>query len=71
VDKNNQRAGLALANGRVYAAFASYADVGPEYHGWIIAFNADTLTQHEVFCTTPKRQSGGHLDVWRSACDRR
>lgn len=62
-NKNNQRSGLALANGRAYVAFASYADVGPEYHGWIIAFDADTLMQREVFCATPMGNQGG---IWMS-----
>ena len=63
-DKNIQRPGLVLANGRIYAAFASYADVGPEYHGWIIAFDPGTLAQTgEVFCTTPMGNEGG---IWMS-----
>lgn len=53
-DRHNQRPGLALAadRSRIYAGFASYGDI-PPYHGWILAFDADTLVQREVFCSTP------------------
>ncbi len=56
-----QRAGLLLANGTVYVAFASVADVDP-YHGWIFGYNADTLAQ-SVLCVTP---NGGQGGVWMS-----
>jgi outer membrane protein assembly factor BamB len=46
-----QRPGLLLANGMVYAAFGSQQD-GGFYHGWVVAFDAQTLAQKYVFCTT-------------------
>jgi outer membrane protein assembly factor BamB len=46
-----QRPGLLLANNMVYLAFGSQQD-GGFYHGWIVAFNADSLEQKYVFCTT-------------------
>src|SRR5262249_10665916 len=46
----NQRAGLALANGNVYIAWASYGDTDP-YHGWVMGYSAATLQQVGVFCT--------------------
>ena len=58
----NQRAGLALANGNVYIAWASYGDTDP-YHGWIMAYNATTLQQSGVFCVTPDGQQAG---IWQS-----
>src|SRR4029077_11935564 len=58
----NQRAGLALANGNVYIAWASYADTDP-YHGWIMAYNATTLQKSGVFCVTPDGKQGG---IWQS-----
>jgi len=47
-----QRPGLLLTNGMVYLAFGSQQD-GGFYHGWVVAFDAQTLEQKYVFCTTP------------------
>ena len=58
----NQRAGLALANGNVYIAWASYGDSNP-YHGWVIAYNASTLQQVGALCVTPNGARGG---IWQS-----
>ena len=55
--RQNQRPGLVLANDRVYAGFGAYNDRTP-YHGWIIAFDPDTLAQGEVFCSTPNGAQG-------------
>jgi len=57
-----QRPGLLLANGNVYMAFASHQDTRP-YHGWVVAYNADTLKQSAVFCTTPDGKDGG---IWQA-----
>jgi hypothetical protein len=56
----NQRASLLLSNGEVYVAFANHG-FNPPYHGWVMAYNASTLHQDWVFCTTPNAQSGG---IW-------
>jgi hypothetical protein len=50
----NHRPGLALANGIVYAAWASHEDQDP-YHGWIVGFDASTLAPvpNAVFNSTP------------------
>lgn len=58
----NQRPGLLLDFDRVYVAFASYGDVG-SYHGWVFSFDAVTLSQNGVFCTTRVGKSGG---IWMS-----
>ncbi|MBZ5626105.1 MAG: hypothetical protein LAQ69_46580, partial [Acidobacteriia bacterium] len=58
----NQRAGLALANGNVYIAWASYGD-GDPYHGWVMAYSATTLQQTGVYCITPDGQRAG---IWQS-----
>jgi hypothetical protein len=57
-----QRAGLLLLNGIVYIGFGSVQDAGP-WHGWILGYNAATLQQTGVFCTTPNGVGGG---VWMS-----
>ena len=45
---HNQRAGLAIANGIVFIAWASHEDLNP-YHGWIMGYNAQTLQQVATF----------------------
>ena len=58
----NQRPGLALVNGIVYMASGSHGDISP-WHGWIIGYNASTLTLASAFCTTPNTTAGG---IWMS-----
>jgi len=60
--KQNQRAGLLLLNGVVYLAWASHCDWGP-YHGWVMGYDAATLQQKYVYCTTPEGYWGG---IWMS-----
>ncbi len=57
----NNRAGLLLLNGIVYIGFGSHGDNGP-WHGWILAYNAATLQQTGVFCTSANGQGSG---VWQ------
>ena len=47
----NQRAGLALANGNIYMGFASRDDQ-PPYQGWVLAYSASTLAQTGVYADT-------------------
>jgi len=47
-----QRPGLLHENGMIYLAFGSQQD-GGFYHGWVVAFDEQTLEQRFVFCTTP------------------
>lgn len=58
--RENQRVGLLLSNGVVYIATGSHCDSTP-FHGWIAAYNAQTLAQVAVFCTTPNGSAGG---IW-------
>jgi hypothetical protein len=57
-----QRSALLLANGVVYVAWASYCDINP-YHGWILAYEAQTLQQVGAFNATP---NGGEGGIWMS-----
>jgi hypothetical protein len=50
--KENQRAGLALVDGNVYAAWASHGDNDP-YHGWILGYSTANLAPAAVFNTSP------------------
>jgi Bacterial Ig-like domain (group 3)/MBG domain (YGX type)/PQQ enzyme repeat len=58
----NQRTGLALANGNVYVAFASHEDQQP-YHGWVLAYSASTLQQTAVYADTTIGAEGG---IWNA-----
>lgn len=57
-----QRPGLALFGGKLYIAFGSTCDLG-NYHGWILAYDAVTLTQTGAYVTTPNASRGG---IWQS-----
>ena len=59
---HNQRSALALANGTVYIPWAAHEDIDP-YHGWVMAYNANTLTQTAVYNATPNATRGG---IWMS-----
>jgi hypothetical protein len=58
----NNRAGLLLLNGIVYLPFAAHGDNGP-WHGWILAYNAATLKQTSVWCSSSNGIGAG---VWMS-----
>ena len=55
-----QRPGLLLVNGVLYVAFGSVADQGA-WHGWILSYNAATLQQIDVFCTSANGSGAG---IW-------
>jgi len=58
----NQRPGLLLLNGIVYIGFGAHEDFGV-WHGWILAYNAATLSQTGAWCSTPNGSDGG---IWAS-----
>ncbi|MGH2480270.1 MAG: hypothetical protein ACRDHW_11490, partial [Ktedonobacteraceae bacterium] len=60
--RERQRAGLLLANGRIYMAFASFCDHKP-YHGWILSYSYNNAGFHlrNAYNTTPTGTEGG---IW-------
>ena len=60
--KQNQRPGLALANGNVYFGFGSHEDQQP-YQGWLIAYSKSTLAQTAVYADTTIGIEGG---IWNA-----
>ena len=60
--RENPRAALLLSNGTVYLSWGSSCDVGP-YHGWVMAYDAQTLKQKAVFNDSPDADDGG---IWAS-----
>ena len=58
----NQRPALALSHKLVLIAWASHEDIQP-YHGWVMAYDAKTLAQVAVWCSTPGGVEGG---IWQS-----
>jgi PQQ enzyme repeat len=57
-----ERAGLLLLNGTVYTTWTSHCDIGP-YTGWVLGFNAASLTQSSVLNLTPNGSEGA---IWMS-----
>lgn len=55
-----QRAALLLSHDMLYIAFASHCDQGL-YHGWVFAYDAQTLSQRAIFNSTPNGSWGG---IW-------
>ena len=60
--RENPRAALLLANGKVYLTWASSCDVGT-YYGWVMAYDALTLKQVGLFNASPDAAAGG---IWLS-----
>jgi hypothetical protein len=60
--REGQRAGLLLQNGVVYVAWASHCDIGT-YHGWVIAYDAQTLLKKGVWNST---RNGGLGGFWQA-----
>jgi hypothetical protein len=59
-----QRAGLAVANGLIYVAFAAHYDLQP-YHGWVFAYDAGTFVRQAIYCVSPDTSDYGG-GIWMS-----
>ena len=60
--RENPRAALTLANNSVYLTWASSCDVDP-YHGWVLAYDPQTLAQKAVLNVDP---DGSEAGIWLS-----
>ena len=47
-----QRPGLVINNGNLYVTFSGFADTNP-YHGWVMVYNLQDLSQSGIWNTTP------------------
>jgi len=64
--KNNQRAGLALVNGKVYVSEASHCDNGA-YQGWVFGYTASDLTvAPDVFTPAAHAPTSVESGIWMS-----
>lgn len=59
----NNRSALLYANGVVYVALGSLGDKDP-YHGWLLGYDAVTMTPLYTFNTTPNGERGA---IWGGA----
>ena len=60
--RENPRAALTLANNTIYIVWASSCDVDP-YHGWVMAYDAQTLAGKSVLNVNP---NGTQAGIWLS-----
>jgi Chitobiase/beta-hexosaminidase C-terminal domain/Legume lectin domain len=56
----NQRPGLLWLNGFVFIGFSSHGDNGP-WHGWVLGYDATSLKQTGIWCTSPNGKGNG---IW-------
>ncbi len=65
--RQQNRPGLALADGAVYVAFGSSCDAVPGgVHGWMFAYSAATLHQVAVLDTTASSANAYLGSIWQS-----
>jgi hypothetical protein len=57
---HKERPGLLISNGLVYTTWGSHCDEGA-YAGWVLSYNATTLTQVGVLNVAPNGNEGG---IW-------
>lgn len=55
------RPGLMLANGNIYVSIGGFD--AANWHGWVMSYNANTMKQNAVSCSTPNSIGGS---IWMS-----
>jgi hypothetical protein len=60
--RENPRGAMLLTNGALFLTWASSCDVDP-YHGWVMAYDPETLAQKATLNVTPDGSEGG---IWMS-----
>jgi len=58
----HQRPGLLLSQGSIYIGFGSHQDTSP-FHGWVLRYDAATLQQTGLWCSTPNGAGGA---IWQA-----
>lgn len=58
-----QRPALLLQDGVLYIGFGAANESKRNFHGWLFAYDAQTLKQKAVWCATPTGYKGG---IWQS-----
>ena len=61
--QQKQRAALLLKDGVLYIAVATNRETDNRLHGWLLAYDAATLTQKAVWNVTPNSHNGG---IWQA-----
>ena len=61
--KQMTRPALLLSNGTLYVTFGSLGCNGGGVHGWVMSYDATSLQQTGIFCTTPN--VGGGAGFWQ------
>ncbi|MEO7326269.1 MAG: hypothetical protein ABIW82_15715, partial [Dokdonella sp.] len=59
----DQRASLAYSNGRIFVAWAAHSDQFA-YHGWVMVYDAATLQQTAIWCSTPAGTAFNGGGIW-------
>ncbi|MEO6688827.1 MAG: PQQ-binding-like beta-propeller repeat protein [Dokdonella sp.] len=59
----DQRASLAYSNGRIFVAWAAHSDQFA-YHGWVMVYDAATLQQTAIWCSTPDGTAFNGGGIW-------
>jgi hypothetical protein len=54
-----QRAALLLSGNNIYVGWASHCDLG-SYHGWLMAYNKNSLYTQGTWVDTPNGREGGY-----------